>query len=105
MVDFDSNNYFESNSEQNEWIYFDFKQSTLKIIKLKPRIVHNIDVIFKVGLSKDQKIDEHQNDSILNNPRAIKTFNITLLSNKFSRFVRSQQTQKRLFMFIVLNIY
>lgn len=93
-------NNYESNDDENIYVCFDFKDRRIQLTNYSIKSNKDGYNCFNlkswiVEVSNDGEswtnVDEHQNDSALNESNAIVTFNIKKL-NSFYRFVRLRQT-------------
>ena len=100
LVDYEKDNYYESNNEEKVFICFDFKDKlinpssySIKSYNDGQTSGHLRNWVVEVSNDKNtwKTIDKHENDSVLRGNNIIATFN-TEETKEFYRFIRLRQT-------------
>lgn len=103
LVDYENESVFYSNDSNLATIRFDFKDKLIQPSSYKVKTAGNSKNCYHpknwvIEVSNDGEkfieIDRHENDSTLNGPLIIKSFNVQLKNDNFYRFIQFRQTGK-----------
>lgn len=101
LVDYQKDNYYNTNSKGNAFICFDFKEKSVNLSSYSIKSNGNSDGsnnlrnwVIEVSNNRQEweETDRRTNDSSLNGNNIIFLFNVQNQNNKFYRFIRLRQT-------------